>query len=95
MTLRTNRFFVAALSFLFLASLPLVASGDSASPAADAGSNAIVSADNQGCVDCHRKNGPAMVMEWERSGHAQYGVGCVDCHGAAEGEVDAWFHEGA
>jgi hypothetical protein len=34
-------------------------------------------------------------MEWERSSHAEYGVGCVDCHGAEKGEVDAWLHEGA
>jgi hypothetical protein len=34
-------------------------------------------------------------MEWERSRHAQMGVGCFDCHKAAKGEVDAWQHEGA
>jgi formate-dependent nitrite reductase cytochrome c552 subunit len=34
-------------------------------------------------------------MEWERSRHATNGVGCLDCHGAKVGEVDAWSHEGA
>ena len=95
MTSSTSNLFGAGFSVVFLAALPLAASQESVSPAVDAGSKPVVTADNKGCVDCHRKNGPAMVMEWERSGHAQYGVGCVDCHGAAEGEADAWFHEGA
>lgn len=34
-------------------------------------------------------------MEWDRSRHAAEDVGCIDCHGATEGEVDAWRHEGA
>ena len=91
MTLTTKRFIVAALSFLFLASLLLVAFQESKRHRVDAGLVPVVTADNKGCVDCHRKDGPALVMEWERSGHAIYGVGCVDCHGAAEGEPDAWL----
>ena len=46
------------------------------------------------CVTCHRNQSPALVMEWERSRHGQAGVVCADCHGATEGEVDAWQHEG-
>ena len=55
----------------------------------------LSAAEEEGCVGCHRTLGPAMVMEWERSSHARNGVSCDDCHGAAEGEVDAWMHEGA
>jgi hydroxylamine dehydrogenase len=95
MTLTTKRFIVAALSFLFLAALLLVAFQESKRHRIDAGLEAVVTAANKGCVDCHRKDGPALVMEWERSSHANYGVGCVDCHGAEEGEADAWLHEGA
>jgi len=47
-----------------------------------------------GCVDCHRKRSPALVMEWERSRHGEMGVGCIDCHSAEKGDVDAWLHEG-
>ncbi|GJQ60683.1 MAG: hypothetical protein D8M57_15790 [Candidatus Scalindua sp. AMX11] len=50
---------------------------------------------NQMCVDCHKTLAPALVMEWERSRHAQKGVGCFDCHKANEGEIDAWQHMGA
>ena len=39
-------------------------------------------AQNKACADCHRKNSPALVMEWERSKHAKNQVGCLDCHGA-------------
>ncbi len=46
------------------------------------------------CESCHRTLSPALVMEWERSKHGQYGVGCVDCHGAAKSDVDAWTHHG-
>jgi predicted CxxxxCH...CXXCH cytochrome family protein len=46
------------------------------------------------CVECHRQQSAALVMEWERSLHAAEGVSCIDCHGAAAGENDAWRHEG-
>ena len=46
------------------------------------------------CVTCHRTQSPALVMEWERSQHSRQGVSCMDCHGAKEGEPDAWKHEG-
>jgi hypothetical protein len=46
------------------------------------------------CVGCHRKQNPALVMEWERSLHAKNDVGCAECHGATEGEPDAWLHQG-
>ena len=47
------------------------------------------------CVDCHLKQSPALVMEWQRSRHATNGVSCLDCHGAKKEDVDAWQHEGA
>ena len=33
-------------------------------------------------------------MQWETSRHAENEVTCVDCHGADDGDVDAWAHEG-
>jgi mono/diheme cytochrome c family protein len=32
------------------------------------------------CVDCHTKNSPAIVADWEASRHAEVGVSCHDCH---------------
>jgi hypothetical protein len=54
-----------------------------------------VTQENQACVDCHRKNSPALVREWERSRHASQGIGCLDCHGAVEGTEGTWNHQGA
>ena len=95
MTLNMKRWIVAGLSFLFLAALLVVAYHESKMKRQEAGLEAVVTAANEGCVDCHRKDNPALVMEWEASEHAVYGVGCVDCHGAAEEDVDGWMHEGA
>lgn len=95
MTLNHKRTIVATLSFLFLASLLLVAYHESKRQRVEHRQTPIVTAANRACVDCHRKDGPALVMEWERSQHAKYGIGCLDCHRAEQGEVDAWLHEGA
>jgi len=95
MTLTTKRYIVAALSFLFLAALLVVAFQEAKRHRVEERLEPVITARNKGCVDCHSKDGPALVMEWERSQHAAFGVGCVDCHGADESEIDAWQHEGA
>ena len=95
MTLTTKRFVVAALSFLFLAALLVVAYHESQLARSEEEPGPVVTAANEACVSCHLKDSPALVMEWEVSRHAQYGVGCIDCHRAQEGEIDAWKHEGA
>jgi len=51
--------------------------------------------ESEKCVVCHRKQSPALVMEWERSRHGQSDIGCLECHGADKSDVDAWTHEGA
>jgi len=56
-----------------------------------------LSADAQGCVDCHTNSSPAMVADWQSSKHATSGVSCVNCHvvdeespmGAAHPGIDA------
>ncbi len=44
---------------------------------------AAVNGDQDGCIQCHRKNNPSMVEEWEKSSMAGSGMGCTDCHGGA------------
>jgi hypothetical protein len=95
MTLTTKRYLVAGLSFLFLASLLLVAWHETRRRHAEEKLAAVITAQNRSCVECHRKDAPALVMEWERSRHAKFGIGCLDCHQAQKGEADAWLHEGA
>jgi hydroxylamine dehydrogenase len=38
------------------------------------------------CAECHRRETPAVVAEYERSGHARGGVSCLDCHMPAKGQ---------
>jgi hydroxylamine dehydrogenase len=94
MTLDAKRSVVAKLSMLLLALLLLVAHNEAKSQRIEKGLDAVVTADNKDCVDCHKKDNPALVMQWEDSRHAQNGVGCYDCHQAEKGEIDAWQHEG-
>ncbi|MDP3789446.1 MAG: multiheme c-type cytochrome [Candidatus Omnitrophota bacterium] len=54
----------------------------------------IADKENEKCVACHRKQSPALVMEWEQSRHKKADIGCFDCHGADKTDVDAWTHEG-
>jgi hydroxylamine dehydrogenase len=64
--------------------------------AAAAGKAAVpTAAQNKACADCHRKISPVLVIEWQRSRHAQIEVGCLDCHGAAKDSPSAWLHEGS
>ena len=95
MTLTAKRYIVAALSFLFLASLLLVANQETKRHHEEEEAGPIVTAANESCVTCHSKDSPALVMEWEISRHAQFGIGCIDCHQAEEGDIDGWNHEGA
>ena len=94
MTLTAKRYTVAALSFLFLLSLLLVAWHESRLARQEEEPGPVVTASNEGCVSCHRQDSPALVMEWEASRHAEFGVGCFDCHTASPDDVDAWEHEG-
>jgi hydroxylamine dehydrogenase len=49
---------------------------------------------NDQCVSCHSKLDKAIVMEWQRSRHAQSGIGCLECHAAETTDIDGWNHNG-
>jgi hypothetical protein len=38
------------------------------------------------CAECHSRETPAIVHEYEMSRHAARGINCLDCHGAGEGQ---------
>ncbi len=48
------------------------------------------------CVGCHSNNDvmPALFEQYQRSKHFESTVGCLDCHAAEEGDVDAFEHHG-
>ncbi|WP_298037583.1 multiheme c-type cytochrome [uncultured Desulfuromonas sp.] len=55
-----------------------------------------VDKDSKKCIACHEAAGmaPKMIEQWEKSKHAENGVGCLSCHGAEEGDFDAFAHNG-
>ena len=55
---------------------------------------AELSKESKACVDCHKKDNPAIYQQWGRSKHYRASIGCYECHAAAEGEPDAFKHEG-
>ncbi len=47
------------------------------------------------CMTCHKEKSPGLYRQWHGSAHALHNVTCIDCHGAARGDADAFEHEGA
>jgi hypothetical protein len=86
----------AILTLLFLLTCPVLLLAAEPKPAdATDKTPSVTPTQNKACADCHRKNSPALVMEWERSTHSQRGVGCLDCHGSEKTKVGSWLHEGS
>jgi hypothetical protein len=85
---------IGILSLLFLLALLVVGYRETLKQAPEEEPRAIVTGPNGGCVTCHQKHSAALVMQWEASRHAKVAIGCVECHRAAEQDVDAWKHEG-
>jgi nitrate/TMAO reductase-like tetraheme cytochrome c subunit len=85
MTLETKRYVIAALAGLFLLSLVFVQWMETA---------VAVPSTSEQCVDCHNEENPGIVVHWTGSTHAERGVGCYDCHEAAQDEPDSYLHHG-
>lgn len=52
-------------------------------------------ASSQACVDCHAQANPGIVSHWQASSHAEKGIGCAECHAAAQADADSFVHYGA
>jgi len=44
------------------------------------------------CVDCHRKESPALYQQWGSSKHYRGNIGCYECHAAEKTDPDALLH---
>ncbi|MGA1868406.1 MAG: multiheme c-type cytochrome [bacterium] len=55
-------------------------------------SKAIVSEETQECLACHTKKNPSIVDSWQKSSHAESGIGCFECHEAQSGDPDELEH---
>jgi len=47
------------------------------------------------CMTCHKEVSSGLYKQWYNSAHAVHKVTCIDCHGAAATDKDAFQHEGA
>lgn len=95
LSLEQKRTILIVLSILFIVSLLYVQRLEVVRRAEEAGleePHIAVPATSKQCVDCHTQGTPGIVAHWEDSRHATAGVGCYDCHKAAEGDVDAFRH---
>ncbi len=98
MSLQAKQALIAVLGLLFMASLILVQWAEVARRRVEAGisvKEVRAPASSQGCVDCHAKVSVGVIDHWKGSTHAVKGVGCVECHVADPGDVDAFQHYGA
>ena len=46
------------------------------------------------CLDCHAKETPDIVKQWEDGKHSKTGVKCYVCHHAGDGNTDGMEHNG-
>lgn len=53
-----------------------------------------MSKETQACLECHRRDNAGVYQQWGASKHYRANVGCFECHMAAEGDPDAFLHEG-
>ena len=94
MNLDFKRKLVAALSFLFLGALLIVAWVEGGKQRVQPKPTPVMGADSRKCYDCHEDKTPAVAAQWRDSKHATLGVGCYECHRADETDADAFRHEG-
>lgn len=94
MTLDQKRSIVAALSFLFLGALLIVAWVEGGKQRLHPKPKPVVGAESAKCLQCHEQKTPVIAEQWKDSRHAQLGVACYECHRAGEGDKDAFLHEG-
>jgi hydroxylamine dehydrogenase len=94
LSLNFKRIIVAGLSFIFLIALLMVAWVEGLKERVERDPEPALLGVSKDCYECHVEKSPGVTDQWAMSTHAEKGVGCYDCHGAEEGDIDAWHHEG-
>lgn len=46
------------------------------------------------CIECHKRESPALYQQWGSSKHYRGNVGCYECHIALPSDADAFDHYG-
>jgi len=97
MSLDVKRYIIGLLGGLFLLSLVFVQWMEVRRRQAESGHSAAhiaIPASSKKCVECHQPLTPGIIDHWKGSTHAVKGVGCVECHQAEKGDIDAFDHHG-
>ncbi len=94
MNLNQKQKIIIVLAVFFMIVLSIVAWIEGGRARVVRAPDAVITAKNRDCVDCHRVESPGVVGQWEISTHAISGIGCIECHSAEEGDIDAYDHEG-
>lgn len=95
MTLELKRWIIGTLGVLFLVSLIFVQYMEVVRKKAETGEPHIaIPATSKQCIDCHQQSTPGIIDHWRGSTHARKGIGCVECHQADQGDIDAFSHYG-
>lgn len=53
-----------------------------------------LSKESKACIECHKLDNTGIYQQWGASKHHGANVACFECHMAAEGDADAFEHEG-
>ena len=96
-SLNTKRSIIGVLSIVFLIVLLIALWKEVQHAMPDYQAAPRIDAGTEHCIGCHSEKGAGKVIveQWKLSKHAQVGVGCLECHTAQEGDVDAFEHEGS
>jgi len=96
-SLNTKRTIIGVLSIVFLVVLLIALWKEVQHALPDYKPPPRVDAGTKHCIGCHSEKGAGKVIveQWKLSKHAEVGVGCLECHTAEKGDVDAYEHEGS
>ncbi|HHC71527.1 MAG TPA: hypothetical protein ENK54_01410 [Thiotrichales bacterium] len=96
MSLQFKKVIVALFALAFLAAVITVGMIEKNRQKPEVAAKVYADEVTRACIDCHDEKHISVNWnrQWEKSRHAEKGIGCIACHQAKEGEPDAWEHEG-
>ncbi len=95
-SLNTKRSIIGILSVVFLVVLLIALWKEVQRAMPDYKAAPIINVDTRLCASCHGEQGAgkAIVEQQKNSKHTEVGVGCLECHEAQKGDIDAYEYEG-
>lgn len=96
MSLQFKKVLVAVFAVGFVAAVIFVGVIEAQRAKPGGAARAYADETTKACIKCHDQKHAAVDFsrQWEKSVHAEKGVGCMSCHQAKETDKDVWKHEG-